>query len=58
LEETDPERDGHHDEAERLKAELVEVAARIRRQVSTWRPWRPIQTPALRSAAASASWRR
>jgi site-specific DNA recombinase len=34
LEETDPERDGHHDEAERLKSELVELAARIRRQVS------------------------
>jgi hypothetical protein len=34
LEETDPERDGHHDEAERLKSELTELAARIRRQVS------------------------
>jgi hypothetical protein len=34
LEETDPERDAHHDEAERLKAELTELAARIRRQVS------------------------
>lgn len=33
-EETDPERDGHHDETERLKSELVELAARIRRQVS------------------------
>ncbi len=30
----DPKRDGHHDDAERLKSELVEVAARIRRQVS------------------------
>jgi Recombinase len=34
MEENDPERDGHHDEAERLKSELVELAARIRRQVS------------------------
>jgi site-specific DNA recombinase len=34
LEETDPERDGHHDEAERLRSELAEVAVRIRRQVS------------------------
>ena len=34
LEETDPERDAHHDEAERLKSELAELAVRIRRQVS------------------------
>ena len=34
LEETDPERDAHHDEAEQLKSELAELAARIRRQVS------------------------
>jgi hypothetical protein len=34
LEETDPERHEHHDEAERLKSELAELAARIRRQVS------------------------
>jgi len=34
LEETDPERDAHHDEAERLTAELAELAAQIRRQVS------------------------
>jgi hypothetical protein len=34
LEETDPEREGHHDEAERLKSELSELAVRIRRQVS------------------------
>jgi hypothetical protein len=34
LEETDPERDSHHDEAERLKSELAELAVRIRRQVS------------------------
>ncbi len=34
LEETDPERDGYQGEAERLKLELAELAARIRRQVS------------------------
>ena len=34
LEETDPERDAHHDEAEQLKSELAELAAPIRRQVS------------------------
>jgi hypothetical protein len=33
LDETDPERDAHHEEAER-KSELGELAARIRRQVS------------------------
>jgi hypothetical protein len=34
LEETDPEREAHHDEAERLKSELAQLAVRIRRQVS------------------------
>jgi hypothetical protein len=34
LEETDPEREAHHDEAERLKSELAQLAGRIRRQVS------------------------
>ena len=34
LEETDPERDGHYEEAERLRSELAELAVRIRRQVS------------------------
>jgi site-specific DNA recombinase len=34
LEETDPERDAHHDEAERLNSELAELVVRIRRQVA------------------------
>jgi hypothetical protein len=34
LEETDPERDTHRDETERLQSELAELAVRIRRQVS------------------------
>lgn len=34
LEETDPERDAHHDEAERLNSELAKLVVRIRRQVA------------------------
>jgi hypothetical protein len=34
LEETDPERDAHRDDADRIRPELAELAVRIRRQIS------------------------